>query len=170
MNRPAACRIAFEAVNRPDGPGYDPGLQRHHLLPRQALRWPGLAILFDTLGRGPVGFDDFRRNGLLLPAREDSARRLGLPLHLGPHRAYNQMVIERLGAIETSWSRDRRRDGAMAHGTALMRIALLQRALRRRILDVRRPVRFSAADPLGQGRDYTLLDRMAEDLWAASAD
>lgn len=125
--------------------------------------------MFTALGRERIGFDDFRRNGMLLPARESAVLRLGLPLHLGPHRDYNRMVIERLGTIEAAWSRQRGRDDDAARDAALMRIALLQAALRRRILDRRRPVRFNRADRLAQGRDFALLDRLADELWAASA-
>lgn len=35
LNRP---HLPFAAVNRRDAIGYQPGLQRHHLLPRQLLR------------------------------------------------------------------------------------------------------------------------------------
>lgn len=161
--------LPFAAVNRPGRPGYAADLQRHHLLPRQSIGWPGLQYLFEALGRERIGFDDFRRNGMLLPARESAALRLGLPLHLGPHRDYNCMVIERLGTIEAGWARQRGRNGEAARATALMRIGLLQAALRRRILDQARPVRFNRADPLGRGRDFTQLDRLAEELWTASA-
>lgn len=125
--------------------------------------------LFAALGHEAIGFDDFRRNGLLLPARDSAVLRLGLPLHLGPHRDYNRMVIERLGAIEAGWSRQRARNEENARATALMRLGLLQAALRRRILDQSKPVKFNRLDPLGRGRDFTLLDRLAEELWAASA-
>lgn len=164
------CRAAlpFAAVNRPGRPGHATDLQRHHLVPRQAIEWPAFRRLFEAVGRERMGFDDFRRNGLLLPARASAALRLGLPLHLGPHRTYNGMVIERLGAIESGWARQRARDDQAARATALMRIGLLQAALRRRILDRGNPMRFSRADPLARGRDFTLLDRMAEELWAAS--
>jgi hypothetical protein len=43
--------------------------------------------------------DDFRVNGMHLPCREKIAAAFGLPLHRGPHPAYNQMVAERLAAI-----------------------------------------------------------------------
>ncbi len=139
-------------------------------MPRQALGWPALQGLFDTLGRERIGYDDFRRNGMLLPSRESAVVRLGLPLHLGPHRDYNRMVIERLGVIESRWSRERASSESTARSTALMRIALLQAALRKRILDRNKPLRFNRADPLGQRRAFSLLDRLAEELWVASAD
>lgn len=166
---PGRASLPFAAVNRPGRPGHAPDLQRHHLVPRQAIEWPAFQRLFEAVGRERIGFDDFRRNGLLLPARASAALRLGLPLHLGPHRDYNGMVLERIGTIEASWARQRPRNEHAARTAALMRIALLQRALRKRILDRRNPVRFNRSDPLGHGRDFTLLDRLAEELWAASA-
>ena len=125
--------------------------------------------LFDTLGRERLGFDDFRRNGLLLPAREDAARRLALPLHRGPHRDYNRMVIDRVGRIERQWSSQTLAHPGIAAEIALMRLALLQRALRRRLLDQRQPLRLNRKDPLGKGIDFSDLDAMAEFLWGAIA-
>ena len=160
--------LPFAAVNRPGRPDYAYDLQRHHLLPRQAIGWAALQRMFEAIGHQRIGFHDFRRNGMLLPARESAVVRLGLPLHLGPHREYNCMVIERLGIIEAGWARRRARGGEGARARAAMRIGLLQGALRRRILDQSRPLRFNRADPLGHGRDFTLLDQLAEDLWRAS--
>lgn len=168
-NRQRSDCLPFAAVNRPGQPGHAGDLQRHHLLPRQAIGWPSLQRLFDGVGRERIGFDDFRRNGMLLPARESAVLRLRLPLHLGPHRDYNRMVIERLGEIEAGWSHRRARSDETARATALMQIRQLQAALRKRILDQGAPVRFNRADPLGRGRDFTLLDRLAGELWVASA-
>ena len=80
-------------------------MQRHHLLPRQLLNTRGLAGMLARLGREHIGFDDFRRNGLLLPASISAALRVGLPMHRGPHRSYNAMVADRVGQIEADWSR-----------------------------------------------------------------
>lgn len=162
--------MPFRSINRPDDPDYNPDLHRHHIIPRQAIGMGALAPLWGALGSGEIGYDDFRRNGLLLPASEAASLRLGLPLHAGPHRHYNEMVIERLGRIESDWSRQRLRSRADARTGAVMRIRLLQTALRRRILDARRPLRFSRRDPLGAGRDFALLDMLAEALWTASED
>ena len=89
-------RLSFRAINRRDRPGHDPGLQRHHLLPCQLLSRRCFGALLDAIGPERIGFDDFRCNGLLLPANDHAAVRLGLPLHRGPHRNYNAMVIERV--------------------------------------------------------------------------
>jgi len=159
--------IAFRAVNRRGEPGYDPSLQRHHLLPRQLLSRRCFGVMFETLGRERVGFDDFRVNGLLLPASEEATVRTGMPLHRGPHRRYNEVVIARVGRIEESWAVARRRDPEDALGEALMRLQLLQGALRRQLLAERRRVLLNSRDPLGTGFDFTELDAMAEALWSA---
>ena len=142
--------ITFRSVNACGSPGYNPGLQRHHLLPRQLLSQRCFGRMFATVGRVNVGFDDFRRNGLLLPATEAASVRSGMPLHRGPHPRYNEVVIARVGLIE-----------------ALMRLHLLQAALRRQLLAERRRVVLNRRDPLGTGFDFAELDAMAESLWAA---
>lgn len=168
MAAPPPCRLSFRTINQRGHPGYDPGLQRHHILPRQILGKPSFSVLFDTLGRERLGFDDFRRNGLLLPASDSAAVRLGLPLHRGPHRTYNELVIERVGQIEGGWSARRLRAPEVALLEALERLELLQRALRRRLFDQRRRLRLNRHDPLGAGVDFAELDAMAALLWPAT--
>jgi hypothetical protein len=124
--------------------------------------------MFGVIGRRLIGFDDFRANGMLLPANEATSLDLGLPLHRGPHRRYNEMVIERVGRIEESWANEVARDPDAALEEALLRLGLLQAALRRRLLDERRRIMLNAKDPLGQGYDFGELDAMAEALWKAS--
>ena len=159
--------IAFRAVNCPGKPGYDPGLQRHHLLPRQLLSQRCFGAMFEHVGRATVGFDDFRANGLLLPATERAAMRTAMPLHRGPHRRYNEVVIARVGRIEESWAAARLQNEAEALADALMRLHLLQGALRRQLLSARRRVLLNRNDPLGTGYDFSELDAMAESLWSA---
>lgn len=163
------CRIviAFRSVNCRGTPGYDASLQRHHLLPRQLLSRRCFGPLFERLGRERVGFDDFRVNGLLLPASEEATMRTGMPLHRGPHRRYNEVVIARVGRIESDWSRVRVRDPDAALSEALMRLQLLQSALRRQLLADRRRIVLNRRDPLGTGFDFSELDAMAEALWSA---
>ena len=163
-------RLPFRAVNRRDKPDYQPGMQRHHLLPCQLLSKRCFGPLFETVGRERLGFDDFRSNGLLLPASGESALRLRLPLHRGPHRDYNSMVLERVGQIEGEWSRLRLGAPEIALDQALMRFGLLQRALRRKLLEPeRRRMKLNRRDPLGTGLDFAELDAMAETLWAGTA-
>jgi hypothetical protein len=159
--------LPFRAVNRRGQTGYQAGLQRHHLIPRQLLREPCFAGLVGRLGRQAIGFDDFRRNGLLLPASEMAALRTGLPLHRGPHRHYNELVFERVGQIEARW---RGRGQPDADSEALWRLALLQRALRRRLLSDRRDgVLLSRRDPSRSSVDFSVLDAMTDELWGATA-
>ncbi|MBU7578916.1 MAG: AHH domain-containing protein [Porphyrobacter sp.] len=159
--------ITFRSVNTRGAQGYDPGLQRHHLLPRQLLSQRCFGRMFAEVGRVRVGFDDFRRNGILLPATEATSLRTGMPLHRGPHRHYNEVVIARVGRIEAHWAQVRRRDEEVALIEALMRLHLLQGALRRQLLAERRRVVLNRKDPVGTGFDFTMLDAMAESLWAA---
>ena len=158
--------LTFRAVNRRGAPDHDPGLQRHHLLPRQLLTERSFAPLFGALGRDRLGFDDFRRNGLLLPANDEAAVRMALPLHRGPHRDYNHMVIERVGQIEAGWARTWPREPEAALAEALMRLRLLQRALRRRLLaHTRRRLSLNRFDPAGRPVDFAELDALADQLW-----
>lgn len=153
-------------VNRKGSFGYDPALQRHHLLPRQLLRLTAFAEMIDRLGKQRIGFEDFRSNGLLLPAREAAVVRTGLPLHRGPHGQYNEMVIERVGQIECGWQADRRSCADRAGEEALYKLALLQQTLRSRLLEAQgRSLVLNRRDPLGSGYDYTELDAMADRLW-----
>lgn len=164
-DRLTRAHLPFRAVNRRDGIGYQAGLQRHHLLPRQLLQRACFARMIGRVGTRAVGFDDFRRNGLLLPANEAAALSTGLPLHCGPHRHYNELVSERIGQIEARWHRC----GVEADREALERLALLQRALRRRLLSDRRPaVSLSRRDPVWRDVDFSYLDAMADQLWAAT--
>jgi hypothetical protein len=170
LGRHAARRRAlpFRAVNRPGSPGFDRELQRHHLLPCQLLAQNCFAGMFDLLGRERVGFDDFRLNGLLLPCSEPGALRIGLPLHRGPHPAYNRLVIERVGSIEAQLATCLQASPREAIWCALFRLALLQAALRRRLLDEQRRFILNRKDPLGAGFDFAELDAMAETLWKAT--
>ena len=141
-------------------------MQRHHLLPRQLLTKRCFDALFDTVGRERIGLDDFRCNGLLLPASDGAALRFGLPLHRGPHRTYNDMVIERVGKIEKRWSELRLKTSETAFDQALMRLSLLQRVLRRLLLTAEKSrLSLNRHDPLGQTRDFAELDAMADMLW-----
>ena len=162
-------RLPFRLVNQRGKPGYDGALQRHHLLPLQIVGRRCFQSLFNSLGRDDLSFDDFRSNGLLLPASDRAAVRIGLPLHRGPHRDYNALVIERVGQIEAGWAARRRRCPDAARAEALERLRLLQRALRRRLLAQRRPLRLNRHDPLGRGLDFTELDAMVDLLWPATA-
>ena len=164
--------LPFRAVNRRDAPDFDPGMQRHHLLPRQLLQKRCFGVMFELIGHTRLGFEDFRANGLLLPATDAAAARIGLPLHRGPHVGYNAMVIERVGQVEMAWSETRMRAPEVASDEAVVRLRLLQKALRRRLLDpghkrfkLNRNHPLERAEALAQ--DFSDLDAMADTLWAS---
>ncbi len=163
-------RLPFRSVNKPGKAGHRAGMQRHHILPRQLLLDRSLRAVFDAVGYDLIGFDDFRRNGLLLPAMEQAALVLGLPLHRGPHRRYNEVVAERMGQIEAGWQATRGRSPDEAVQEVVMRMRLLQRALRRSLLQPGFPrIKLNSRDPLGKGVDFSELDAMAESIWTGTA-
>ncbi|MDP4575107.1 AHH domain-containing protein [Qipengyuania sp. G39] len=96
---------------------------------------------------------------------EEAAMRLAMPLHRGPHRDYNEMVIEKVGRIEQSWSRLRGRSNDARHIDALDRLARLQDRLRLNLLNPRRAPRLSSKDSRCSAPDFADLDALAEDLW-----
>lgn len=162
-------RIPFRSVNSKGKPGYNPALQRHHLIPRQVLSLTCFGKMFNSLPADHPGFDDFRSNGLLLPASGEACMQFGLPLHRGPHRVYNELVIERVGSIERNWTESRQQSPDAALRQALMQLELLQRALRKRLLARDRPAMLlNRHDPIGSGYDFTELDTMAANIWQAT--
>lgn len=165
---PERQRISFRAVNRRDSPGHDPGLQRHHLLPRQLLDRKCFGAMLGALRPLHFSLEDFRRNGLLLPANDAAAVRIGLPLHRGPHREYNLMVSERVGQIEAAWSAQSPRHAEQALLQAYCQLEELQQTLRKQLLDRRRRLRLNRRDPLGQSVDFKELDAMVDQLWPAT--
>jgi hypothetical protein len=159
--------LPFRAVNCSDAPDYNPFMQRHHLLPRQLLDCRCFGPLFDRIGRERLCFDDFRTNGLLLPASDSMALRIGLPLHRGPHRNYNALVMERMGQVEQGWASQRARAPEVALSVAAERITLLQRALRRRLLNPRGGAFvLNRFDPLRPVINFAEMDAMVDSLWS----
>lgn len=166
----AAAIRHFAGANRPGGPGFRKGWQKHHLLPRQLYAQRCFAVMLSSVGPAGICLDDFDSNGLLLPGSESAAAREGLPLHRGPHKVYNELVFERVGAIEMEWSRIRRRDESEARSGAVARLALVQRALSRRLKgEGQSRVILNRSDPIGTGIDFATLDAMADQLWSATA-
>lgn len=118
--------LSFRSVNRRASVGYRSGWQRHHLIPRQLGNHPDAGPLLASLAPLGFAFDDFARNGVLLPANEAAARSSGLPLHAGPHPAYNR----RVATIVTSIGRQTRHPLRRLAG-----IMLLQTDLRARLCE-----------------------------------
>jgi hypothetical protein len=144
--------LSFRSVNRKGRPGYEAGLQRHHLLPRQLRVARAFACMFTVIGGERRRFEDFRENGLLLPCDESTALRMAMPPHRGPHRRYSELVSERVGQIKAGWAGQRLRDaetaraGADAPFPAAAGIAALsaQSGLA--------PARSQSPGPVGKGR------------------
>ncbi|NOW43901.1 hypothetical protein FHW96_000028 [Novosphingobium sp. SG751A] len=158
--------LPFRVINQSGSPDYDPGLQRHHILPKQLLSQRCFGPMFDVIGRERVGFDDFRSNGLLLPAHDTAAIKLALPMHRGPHRDYSALVMERVGQVEARWSGIRGKAPEVAMVEAVQRLTLLQKALRRRLLRPQaKPMVLSRYDPMQRHVDFTELDAMVDMLW-----
>ncbi len=160
--------IPFRAVNCRDASGYRPGLQRHHLIPCEILTKLCFRRVLSALGPEQSRLHDFRRNGLLLPANDDAAASLGLPLHRGPHRRYTELVFERFGRIEAEWSRTAPRSDQQALVDALARLDLLQSALRRRLLSVHPPLQLNHRHVPRPSAEFAVLDAMAASLWRAT--
>ena len=49
-------RLPFRQVNRRDDPGFQPGMQRHHLLPHALLAARPFGPLFERIGREWIDF------------------------------------------------------------------------------------------------------------------
>ncbi len=160
--------LRFRAVNRYGSSDYHAGLQRHHLLPLQLLSMRCFGQFFESIGLDRIGFDDFRRNGLLLPCSDRTATMMALPMHRGPHHRYNALAMDRVAQIERAWRAGGRTDRAGSE--ALFRLDLLQGALRRRLLDpTRHPIPLNSRDPALHKPDFSDLDAIADLLWAATA-
>lgn len=75
--------------------------------------------------------------------------------------------MERVGQIEAGWQARRMQDPVQARRELVMRLRLLQEALRRSLLhSVSSWARLNRRDPNWSSLDFTELDAMAEMLWA----
>jgi hypothetical protein len=111
------------------------GFQRHHLIPIALLRRSQMAAMFDHLQREGFALQHFARNGLMLPACEPAALRLGHALHRGPHHGYSDVVAARVERIRVHFALQAPGDPGAARRTAVMRLRLLQDVMRRALTD-----------------------------------
>lgn len=140
--------------------------QKHHVIPGQLFRLPVFQRLMSEVALSGFVAGDFERNGLFLPADEETALLARRPMHRGPHLRYNEMVIERVGRIERDFAATPDRERAA--NDALFRLTLLQRTLRR-TLDSPAPwTPLNRRDPMSRAVDFTDLDAMADLLWQAT--
>lgn len=86
----------FSKINRKNTDDYNPHYQRHHLIPLQVASIADVVSPLNAWISGGFDFNDFDKNGILLPSSEQMAWETGRPLHRGPHPRYNELVIDRL--------------------------------------------------------------------------
>jgi hypothetical protein len=142
-----------------------PGWHRHHLLPSTLRRYPDLRDFISNIAGSGAGLDDFATNGMFLPAEEALATAVNLPLHRGPHRTYNTVVIETLETLRQGAARVRlTRAGRIAAVRGLQR--RLHALLRASALDAE--VELASRDPFGPTAAGAKLDRRTDAMVFAS--
>jgi hypothetical protein len=128
-------RVPFGAVNLSHDRTYREGWVRHHLLPLQSLRDRALQPFLSSLSDDGFHMDDFRTNGILLPALQSIGKFAGLPVHFGGHPNYNGRTIDELQAIRGIC--ESIRAGSRRREIALSGVRGLQRRLRDAIANQR---------------------------------
>lgn len=138
------------------------GWHRHHLLPTHVLHFPDLHRYLSSFADPELWLGDFRRNGMFLPSDERIAQRECLPLHRGPHRVYNDIVIETLDGLRQRFVRA---------GTSI-RIQMtavngLQRNLRTllRLSARNADIALGSRDPFGSSSALSAIDRQTDLLF-----
>lgn len=145
----------------------NPYMHRHHIIPVRLFRKGPLARFLKGMRVAGVMADDFARNGLFLPATEEAAEALRLPLHRGPHRLYTQLVEERVGGIARAY-RDWPPSTPIRVEEAAWRVRLLQAALMRMLQERRLSAPLNRFDPMLRAQDFTAIDAMIDRLWMGS--
>jgi A nuclease family of the HNH/ENDO VII superfamily with conserved AHH len=140
-----------------------PGWHRHHILPTNIRRYPDLRDFLGGIGDLDGWLEDFGANGMFLPAVESVARATRLPLHRGPHRTYNAIVIDALDGIRLGSLRiGIRRNGQAASVLALQR--RLRSILQGSALDG--DVLLASRNPFGPIPLAIAMDRQTDALFA----
>ncbi|WP_447763057.1 AHH domain-containing protein [Sphingopyxis panaciterrae] len=139
------------------------GFQRHHLIPIALLRRPQMVAMFDHLQREGFALENFRCNGLMLPAM---ALRLGHALHRGPHHGYSDVVAARVERIRVHFVSQAPGDLDAARRTAVMRLRLLQDVMQRALTDRHRAgFWLNRRDPMRLFADRPYLDDAIDRLF-----
>jgi hypothetical protein len=81
--------------------------QQHHIIPIAVLNHPDLRSKFKPLEQHGFSPHDFTANGILLPCTETAAQKYRLPLHRGPHKDYNNLVLECVTIIFSKYDIER---------------------------------------------------------------
>lgn len=157
----------FSMINRKNGGNYNPHYQRHHLIPLQAASISIIRERLDKIGPRGFDFDDFEKNGVLLPSDEQIAFETGRPLHRGPHPRYNMLVIERLSLIIQLSNQIE--NEVQRQVFFRLRITLLQSVLRRALVGSALPVfRLNKNDPSLPSSAFAELDSSVDALYVAT--
>jgi len=137
------------------------------LIPLQAASIPEIHEPLNEIGRAGFEFDNFDKNGVLLPSDEQMALQTGRPLHRGPHPRYNQLVIERLLLIIRLSNQI---DNQVQRKVFFrLRIAILQSVLRKALVGSVLPVfRLNRKDPGLSSSDFAQLDSCVDALYLAT--
>lgn len=122
----------FSKINRKNTDDYNPHYQRHHLIPLQVASIADVVTPLNRRISGGFDFDNFDKNGVLLPANEKMALQTGRSLHRGPHPRYNELVIDRLLLIIRL--SDKIANSNQSQAFFRFRIDLLQLTLRRALI------------------------------------
>jgi A nuclease family of the HNH/ENDO VII superfamily with conserved AHH len=154
--------IRFHAVTLPSS-----DMHRHHIIPVRLFRRGSLSPFLKGLRAAGVMADDFAANGLFLPAAEETAAALRLPLHRGPHRHYSELVEARIAAIAHTY-RGKPPSTLPIVREAAWRIRMLQTALSRVLTEGRLARPLNRFDPMLQAQDFTAIDAMIDRLWGGS--
>lgn len=131
-----------------------PGFHCHHIIPLEIIEKAAFRPLFRAIGELGFDFENFQQNGMYLPCTEKNAIAFRLPLHRGPHPVYNQIVCERIAAI----------DGLGRHGQLfeMHRLqCMLKVALRRDAV----PLRKAARKPMATNPGFDTMEAAAFRLW-----
>ena len=131
-----------------------PGFHCHHVIPIEVIEKPVFRTLFRTMRELGFDFDDFRQNGLYLPCTEENAAAFRLPMHRGPHPVYNQVVSERISAIE----------GLGSH-IQLLELYRLQGALKAALRNNEVSLRKGRRNPMAANVDFEPIEIAAYRLW-----
>ena len=127
-----------------------------------------MATMFDQLHIEGFALQHFGCNGLVLPACEPIALRLGHALHRGPHQGYSDVVAARVEGIRAHFALHAPADLRTARRTAVMRLRLLQDTTRRALTD-RHGAGFwlNRRDPMRLFVDRPYLDEAIDKLFGA---
>jgi hypothetical protein len=134
-----------------------PGFQRHHLIPLEIVRKPHFRDLFNTVRSKGFNPNDFRTNGMWLPATEELTVEYGLAMHRGPHPQYSELVSDWIAQLARAQLR---------HPVELNHLLLLlQRRLRKFLTN--RPSYFllNRNDPLRARAGFSSVDDDIDKLW-----